>query len=86
MTTSGAPRARVLERLMGVVDQYLIMSYSTSPTTVVAELKAELEYAGTLPLAQRFLVSASLETTTGVGSGEERLASFPPPHPDVAAL
>jgi hypothetical protein len=61
-------RQGVMEAMMGIVDEYVIMSYNTSPRYVADRIKGELSYADTLPLLSRPKVYGAIETHAGVGN------------------
>lgn len=58
----------VMEAMMGIVDEYVIMSYNTSPRYVADRIRGELTYADTIPLATRPKVYGAIETHAGVGN------------------
>jgi hypothetical protein len=60
-------REDVTHFLMGLVDDYCIMSYNTSPSNIANRILSKLRYANTLPQAPR--VFGAVETHSGVGSG-----------------
>ncbi|MEO5969724.1 MAG: hypothetical protein ABIQ95_07325 [Bdellovibrionia bacterium] len=67
--TYGGIRQNVMKFMMGFLDEYLIMSYKTIPTSVASRVLAQVTYADTLPLTKRPRVYASVETHAGIGSG-----------------
>ncbi|CAN5384837.1 hypothetical protein BH09SUM1_BH09SUM1_03450 [soil metagenome] len=57
----------VYKHLMNYIDDYVVMSYSTSVPNLENRVIGELNYADTLPAATRPKVYASLETHPGAG-------------------
>jgi len=53
--------------LMGLVDDYCVMSYNTSPPNIANRVASKLAYADTLAAPPR--VFGGVETHTGVGAG-----------------
>ena len=64
---SGA-RQGVMKHMMGLLDDYVVMSYNTNPATAASRVIGEAQYASSLPASSRPRVYAALETVTGVGS------------------
>ena len=60
-------REDVTHFLMGLVDDYCIMSYNTNPSNIANQILSKLKYANTLPRPPR--VFGAVETHSGVGSG-----------------
>lgn len=59
----------VMKHQMGILDEYVVMSYNTNPTNAANRILGEATYADTLPLTSRPKVYGGLETNVGVGSG-----------------
>jgi hypothetical protein len=64
---AGAPRQGVMKYMMRLLDEYVIMSYNTSPENAAGRVEVQAAYASTLPEGERPSVYASMEVTVGVG-------------------
>jgi hypothetical protein len=64
---SGCIRQSVMKHMMPLLDEYVVMSYNTSPDNAAARVAAQAAYASTLPAASRPRVYASIEVAVGVG-------------------
>jgi hypothetical protein len=60
-------RQSVMKYMMPLLDEYIVMSYNTSPDNAAGRVDAQAAYASTLPAASRPHVYASMEVTVGVG-------------------
>lgn len=65
----GSPglRQSVMKHMMQLLDEYVVMSYNTSPSNAASRVDVQAAYASTLPAALRPRVFASMELTAGVG-------------------
>jgi hypothetical protein len=64
---AGCTRQSVMKYMMPLLDEYIVMSYNTSPDNAAGRVDAQAAYASTLPTASRPHVYASMEVTVGVG-------------------
>ena len=69
MVTYGGSRDEEGRKMMGIVNDYNIMSYNTNLNNVVNRVIGEVTYANGLPAATRPKVRAGIETHKGVGAG-----------------
>lgn len=60
-------RQGVMEYFMPLLDEYVVMSYDTSPSNAASRVAAQAAYASTLPAAVRPRVFGSMEVSAGVG-------------------
>jgi len=60
-------RQGVMKHMMGILDEYAIMSYNVDPNNAANRVRGELQYADTLPVDRRPRVFAGVETHKGVG-------------------
>ncbi|MEO7164649.1 MAG: hypothetical protein ABI041_17135, partial [Bdellovibrionia bacterium] len=67
--TYNGTRQGVMKFMMGIIDDYIVMSYNTNPNNAANRVLAQATYADTIPLNSRPRVYGSLETNAGVGSG-----------------
>ncbi|KAK4971493.1 hypothetical protein LTR42_007221 [Elasticomyces elasticus] len=61
-------RKGIMKYMMGLVDEFVIMSYNTDPALAAARVGAQAAYASTMPTASRPRVYASVEVTQGIGA------------------
>lgn len=61
-------RQGVMKYMMLLLDEYIVMSYNTSPSNAASRVAAQAAYASTLPAASRPRVYGSVEVSTGVGA------------------
>jgi len=61
-------RQGVMKYMMALLDEYVVMSYNTSPSIAASRVAVQAAYASTLPVASRPRVYGSMEMTTGVGA------------------
>jgi len=64
---AASKRQGVMKHMMGMVDDYVVMSYNTDPANAVARVHAQAAYASSLPASRRPRVYASVEVTPGIG-------------------
>ena len=67
--TYNGVRQGVMKFMMGIVDDYIVMSYNTNPNNAAGRVLAQATYADTIPLSIRPRVYGGVETNKGVGSG-----------------
>lgn len=60
-------RQGVMKYMMPLLDDYVVMSYNTSPSNAASRVAVQAAYASTLPAASRPRVYGSMEVSTGVG-------------------
>jgi hypothetical protein len=60
-------RQGVMKYMMPLVDEYVVMSYNTSPSNAASRVAVQAAYASTLPAASRPRVFGSMEVSAGVG-------------------
>jgi hypothetical protein len=56
-----------MKYMMPLVDEYVVMSYNTSPSNAASRVAMQAAYASTLPAASRPRVFGSMEVSAGVG-------------------
>jgi hypothetical protein len=61
-------RQGVMKYMMPLLDEYVVMSYNTSPSNAASRVAVQAAYASTLPAASRPRVYGSVEVSTGVGA------------------
>lgn len=61
-------RQGVMKYMMPLLDEYVVMSYNTSPSNAASRVAVQAAYASTLPTASRPRVYGSMEVSTGVGA------------------
>jgi len=61
-------RQGVMKYMMPLVDEYVIMSYNTTPSNAAGRVAAQAAYASTLPAGSRPRVFGSMEVSAGVGT------------------
>jgi hypothetical protein len=61
-------RQGVMKYMMPLLDEYVVMSYNTSPANAASRVAVQAAYASTLPAESRPRVSGSMEVTAGVGA------------------
>jgi hypothetical protein len=61
-------RQSVMKHMMSLLDEYVVMSYNTSPAEAARRVATQAAYASTLPEATRPRVLGSMEVTCGVGA------------------
>ena len=57
-----------MKYMMPLLDEYVVMSYNTSPSNAASRVAVQAAYASTLPAASRPRVYGSMEVSTGVGA------------------
>ncbi|GAB7332349.1 hypothetical protein MBLNU13_g04172t2 [Cladosporium sp. NU13] len=60
-------RQGVMKYMMPLVDEYVIMSYHTTPSNAAGRVAVQAAYASTLPVESRPRVLGSMEVSAGVG-------------------
>jgi hypothetical protein len=60
-------RHGVMKYIMSLVDEYVVMSYNTSPSNAASRVAVQAAYASTLPVAVRPRVYGSMEVSASVG-------------------
>ncbi|KAM0702262.1 hypothetical protein Q7P35_011172 [Cladosporium inversicolor] len=60
-------RQGVMKYMMPLLDEYVVMSYNTSPSNAASRVAVQAAYASTLPAELRPCVCGSMEMSTGVG-------------------
>jgi len=58
----------VMKYMMSLVDEYVVMSYNTSPENAASRVAVQAAYASALPAALRPRVFGSMEVSAGVGA------------------
>jgi hypothetical protein len=66
--THNAVRASIGHFMMGVTDDYVVMSYNTDPLNAAARVAAQAAFASKLPADVRPRIIAAMETNPGVGA------------------
>ena len=61
-------RASIGHFMMGVTDDYVVMSYNTDPVNAAARVAAQAAFASKLPIEARPRIIAAVETNPGVGA------------------
>ena len=61
-------RQGVMKYMMPLLDEYVVMSYNTSPSNAASRVAVQAAYASTLPAASRPRVYGSMEVSTRVGA------------------
>lgn len=61
-------RQGVMKYMMPLLDEYVVMSYNTSPSNAASRVASQAAYASTLPAASRPRVYGSMEVSVGVGA------------------
>ena len=61
-------RASIGHLMMGVTDDYVVMSYNTDPLNAAARVTAQAAFASKLPADARPRIIAAMETNPGVGA------------------
>lgn len=61
-------RQGVMNHMMALVDEYVVMSYNTSPSNAASRVAVQAAYASTLPAASQPRVYGSMEVSPGVGA------------------
>ena len=61
-------RASIGHFMMGVTDDYVVMSYNTDPVNAAARVAAQATFASKLPADARPRIIAAMETNPGVGA------------------
>jgi len=62
-----SPRQSVMKHMVPLLDEYVVMSYNTSPSNAASRVAAQAAYVSELPAASRPRVYASMEVSAGVG-------------------
>jgi hypothetical protein len=66
--TYNGVRASIGHLMMGVTDDYVVMSYNTDPANAAARVAAQAAFASKLPADVRPRVIAAMETNPGIGA------------------
>lgn len=66
--TYNGVRASIGHLMMGVTDDYVVMSYNTDPANAAARVAAQADFASKLPADVRPRIIAAMETNPGIGA------------------